>query len=386
MTKQVLIIKEKIWYDNLISDLKKINFKTLILGRWLIGKRILKEQEERKYGEQTIEKIAKDLQIKSRELWRYIQFAKKCHDVTEFENKSWRFIVNQYLPVHLKERKSFLINLKNIQNYDSNIFYFLKEQEDSFLNKNILCIDITHTKRIFKKYFPTITTKSILLYPNGIEFSLRDYARVQDFPDDFKFTGSPQEIKRQIGNAVSPKMSKHIIKKYIKGKTFIDLFCGCGGFSLGAINIGKQCLWGCDFDKFASYSFKLNFPKTQVCNNDITKIDEKEIHKKIGDIDFIIAGCPCQGFSQAGKCLGFEDDERNLLYQELIKFLKYFKPKQFIMENVPSILKYKNKIISDFERVGYSMQIEKVRGLDIGMKQHRTRVFFIGELKKGAKN
>ena len=143
-------------------------------------------------------------------------------------------------------------------------------------------------------------------------------------------------------------------------------------------------MWANDSNKYAGYSFKLNFPETEVSIGDIRKIDEKEIYEKVGEVDFILAGCPCQGFSQAGNKFGFECDERNSLYLELIRFLKFFKPKQFIMENVPNILQYEDGIIKDFNDAGYNVIIEKVNGLQIGSKQNRTRVFFIGE-RRGIK-
>jgi len=115
---------------------------------------------------------------------------------------------------------------------------------------------------------------------------------------------------------------------------------------------------------------------------DIIDIDEKKIHKEIGDIDFIMGGPPCQGFSSAGKRLGFKEDSRNSLYLDFLRFVQEFKPKQFIMENVKEIENYKEEIIKDFEEIGYSIIVEKVNGLDIGMKQKRVRVFFIGEIKE----
>ncbi|GAH34229.1 unnamed protein product, partial [marine sediment metagenome] len=113
---------------------------------------------------------------------------------------------------------------------------------------------------------------------------------------------------------------------------------------------------------------------------DIKKIDIKALHSEIGDVDFLLGGPPCQGFSTAGKKLGFKQDTRNQLYLEFIKFLSEFKPKQFIMENVPAILKHKDEIIEDFKGIGYEVIVDTVNGLDIGMKQKRTRAFFIGKL------
>ena len=390
-TKQELVQKPK-WYEELILDLKKIQFETIVKGKWMIGKRILEEEGKPEYGEETIKLIAKDLGIDRSDLTRCIQFAKKCDDPSHFVDKSWDFIRKNYLPT---QKKELIIQDDTTQTrlnpYDSNMFYFTQPTKfEENYDDDVLCIDVTHGKddiRIYKEYYPTITTSIRLTDKNGKEFTLRQYAKVQDFPNEFKFVGTSNEIKRQIGEAVSPKMSEYIIKKYITGESYLELFSGCGGFSVGAHKLGKTCLWCNDYNRYSTHSFKLNFPETEVNGKDIKNIKEKEIHNKIGNVDFIIGGPPCQGFSKGGKRLGFKEDERNSLYLDYFRFVKEFKPKQFMMENVEGIEEYKEEIIQDFEKIGYKINVEKVNGLDIGMKQKRIRVFFIGsiELKGGNK-
>jgi len=290
--------------------------------------------------------------------------------------------------IKLKKGGEIIIDISRTASYDENIFYILPKLNKQY-EKDIICIDRTRgeeKERIFKNHYPTVTRFCTFFKNNGIEFSLREYARIQDFPDTFKFAGSNQEIRSQIGEAVSPKMGEYIIKKHIKGKAYIELFCGCGGYSLGAHNLGKMCRWALDINKYPLYSYKLNFPSVEVENNDIRRVDEKEIYEKVGKVDFIIGGPPCQGFSVAGLKLDISEDPRNQLYLDYIRFLKCFKPQQFIMENVPPILEYKDQIISNFEKIGYFVKIEKVDGLDIGMKQKRIRVFFIVELNNTGGN
>lgn len=274
--------------------------------------------------------------------------------------------------------KSVDIDLKKIQSFDKNIFY-LSDTYEEYDDKRILCVEKYNDKiRIHYDSFSTLTIQSLLFHIDGREFSLREYAGVQDFPDNYNFVGNYSEIKKQLGNAVDVKMAEHVIKENIRGNTYIELFSGCGGFSQGAHNLGKKCLWAIDMDKYAGYSFKLNFPESEVCITDIRKVDAEKIYEKIGKVDFIMGSPPCQGFSLAGNKFGFECDERNNLYLEMIRFLKIFKPSQFVMENVPPILEYKDKIIKDFMNAGYDVKVEKINGLEIGSKQNRTRVFFIG--------
>lgn len=327
------------------------------------------------------ERIAEEL-YGDKSKWKTIQRDIKTQKIVKEKPELSTKSSNQILKEEVREYKEE-INLNRINPYDQNMFHFSIDYGKSF-DKGVICVDITHGEndiRQYKDFYPTVLHVCTFIDMLGKEFSLRDYADIQDFPRDYKFVGTSNEIKRQIGEAVSPKMGEYIIKKYIKGKNYIELFCGCGGFSVAAHKLKKKCLWSNDFNKYSGYSFKLNFPEVDVCIKDIRKISEKEIHEKVLDVDFILGGPPCQGFSIAGKRLGFKEDNRNNLYLEYLKFVKEFQPKQFIMENVKEILNYKDEIIKDFEDIGYKIIIEKVNGLDIGMKQKRIRVFFIGYKK-----
>ena len=220
--------------------------------------------------------------------------------------------------------------------------------------------------------YPTLTRLSRFYHKDATEFTLREYARVQDFPDDFKFVGSYSAIKSQLGNAVSPKMAEHVGKK-LTGKTFIDIFAGCGGLSCGLERLGKKAVYAIERDRNYFQTYIFNFPNVKVCINDIRNILE------FPDADIVVGGPPCQGFSLAG--LRLKDDPRNEMYKEFIKVVESVKPKEFLMENVKEISSIKDQVISDFNDVGYDVEFEIVHGPDIGMKQTRTRAFFIGKIR-----
>ena len=392
-------VKEYVIKDNLLrrqlSTEQKYNLIAILSEVYEVGQGKRTDLElsaevahsnEDKQRNDVLTKTAKDTGVSERTVASARKYRELIKKSPELKKKKVTEVLNNY---EIKDDKVIRKNIRvefdlnKINQYDSNIFHFSQVFYGDF-SEDVLCIDPNHGEndiRQYKEYYPTITRMINLYHPNGKEFSLRDYARVQDFPKDFKFVGTSQEIKNQIGEAVSPKMAEYIIKKYINGKTYIELFCGCGGFSVGTHKLGKNCKWSNDFNKYSGYSFKLNFPETEVFIGDILDIDEKKIHKEIGDVDFVIGGPPCQGFSSAGQRLGFKEDSRNSLYLEYLRFVKEFKPKQFIMENVKEIENYKEEIIKDFENIGYEVQIERVNGLDIGMKQKRIRVFFIGRIK-----
>lgn len=166
----------------------------------------------------------------------------------------------------------------------------------------------------------------------------------------------------------------------------IDLFAGCGGLSLGFEMAGFNIPLAVEIDEWASETYEKNHPYTKVLTDDITKINNlKElISKEDLPIDGIIGGPPCQGFSLSGN--RDRKDPRNSLFMDFVRFVKYFKPKFFVMENVTGILSMKTKdnesvkelILSECEAAGYNVKICKLNAAEYGVPQARVRVFFIG--------
>lgn len=165
----------------------------------------------------------------------------------------------------------------------------------------------------------------------------------------------------------------------------IDLFCGCGGMSLGFEKSGYNIKLAIDNWEDALTTYKYNHDNKIVLNADLNNINPEQVEKDfgIGSIDVIIGGPPCQGFSIAGKRL--VDDDRNKLYKSFVRFVEYFKPKAFVMENVPNILSIgdgaiKNAIIKDFEDLGYTINVKVLLASDFGVPQNRRRAVFVGLL------
>ncbi|MBQ0083215.1 MAG: DNA cytosine methyltransferase [Clostridiales bacterium] len=168
-------------------------------------------------------------------------------------------------------------------------------------------------------------------------------------------------------------------------KNVIDLFAGCGGLSTGFEMAGYNIPLAVEKDEWASETYKKNHPNTKVITNDITQItDLNSFFDEPVDIDGIIGGPPCQGFSLSGN--RDKKDPRNSLFMEFVRFVKHFKPRFFVMENVTGILSMKTKndenvkdlIINEFSGVGYTVNIYILNAAEFGVPQSRVRVFFIG--------
>jgi DNA (cytosine-5)-methyltransferase 1 len=165
--------------------------------------------------------------------------------------------------------------------------------------------------------------------------------------------------------------------------TVIDLFCGCGGLSYGFIEAGYDVLLGIDHWKDAIVTFENTHKNAKGLVADLFTETPKNISKKteIKDVDIIIGGPPCQGFSIAGKRI--IDDERNQLYKSFVSFVEHYQPKVFLMENVPNIVSMgkgivKDSIIEDFEKLGYTVVYKVLLASDYGVPQNRRRAFFVG--------
>lgn len=175
-------------------------------------------------------------------------------------------------------------------------------------------------------------------------------------------------------------------KKY----NVLDLFCGCGGLSKGYEMAGYNILLGVDFNKPALKTYQKNHKGSKALyadlsdDNAFSEIDDAINGQKI---DVIIGGPPCQGFSLTGKRQF--DDSRNKLYLAMIEAVRRYKPKAFMIENVPGMAalyngEVKDEIMKRFTDMGYTMNNKIVCAADYGVPQIRKRLIFIG-IKGGMK-
>ncbi len=175
-----------------------------------------------------------------------------------------------------------------------------------------------------------------------------------------------------------------------KKLTVVDLFSGCGGLSRGFLDAGYNVILGVDNDESSLKTFKVNHGESKVLNADL--FDKKaiqEIKKEAGrKIDVLIGGPPCQGFSLTGT-RNF-DDKRNRLYLSFIEAVAELKPRAFLIENVPGLVRLyegavKNEIINRLTKIGYNVEWRILCAADYGVPQIRKRVVFVGIQKKYGK-
>jgi len=166
----------------------------------------------------------------------------------------------------------------------------------------------------------------------------------------------------------------------------VELFSGCGGTSLGFEMAGYQVALGCDIHQPSIETFSRNHPYTSTILGDIKKVDPKSILELLNgkEIDVLIAGVPCQGFSLNNR-KRHEGDERNLLYKEFIRFIKVLKPKAVLLENV-SGMKTTGDFVKTIEKEiseagNMKVKSKLLNASNYGVPQKRMRLVFIGTRK-----
>ncbi|EMC0408451.1 DNA cytosine methyltransferase [Vibrio fluvialis] len=170
----------------------------------------------------------------------------------------------------------------------------------------------------------------------------------------------------------------------------IDLFAGAGGFTCAAHDAGVEVIAAIEFDQEAANTYRTNFIERQgrniqLFNEDINDVDPKTLRESlnlnVGELDMILGGPPCQGFSTHRINNSGVNDPRNQLLLRYFEFVHEFQPKCFLVENVSGLLwerhrPFLNKFLRLAKKEGYRVVFKNiVNARDYGVPQNRKRVF-----------
>lgn len=170
----------------------------------------------------------------------------------------------------------------------------------------------------------------------------------------------------------------------------IDLFSGCGGLTEGLKQAGFTVIGAVEIDKGASASYSLNHRSTTVWRKDIRMVTATAVMHRLhivpGQLD-LLAGCPpCQGFSRIGKH-NRQNDPRNDLVLEFLRFTRILRPRSVMLENVPGLLndpRFKI-LVRELRRLGYNLDYGIRNAKHYGVPQRRKRLILLGCLNKRVK-
>ncbi|MCK0515353.1 DNA cytosine methyltransferase [Anaerobiospirillum sp. NML120448] len=165
----------------------------------------------------------------------------------------------------------------------------------------------------------------------------------------------------------------------------IDLFSGAGGLSYGLSCAGFESLYACEINQTYANTYKKNHALVKVETNDIRKVDALEVMTSIGlkpfDLDLIAGGPPCQGFS-INAPVRSNEDQRNHLFRDYLRFVEVFKPKAVLIENVPGLVSFENgatlhDILKSLEDLGYGANVRILGAAYYGVPQSRWRTIIL---------
>lgn len=288
--------------------------------------------------------------------------------------------------------------------------YTFKPKTDNIKN----AVAGEYTQKSFKRLFwdrPSYTAcygnNEVHIHPElDRRLTVREAARIQDFPDFWIFLGGLTSEFKQIGNAVPSSLGYGVVKTVlehvsVENKNAISLFTGIGGLDIGAESAGLNIKAALEIDEYCIRGLQLNkeigkrtgihsfLSHTAIIQADLSKkinttkeFIEGQAKSKIGKIEFVIGGPPCQAFSSAGSRKGLDDD-RGLLYLGYLNILRAFTPHTFIFENVIGLKRMEGgkileKISKDFLKLGYNLRVVHLNSVNFGVPQFRDRIFVIG--------
>lgn len=231
--------------------------------------------------------------------------------------------------------------------------------------------------------------------------SNREAARLQSFPDSYKFLGGDGAVRRQIGNAVPPLLGSAVARSIlplVESLGVVDLFAGAGGLSVGFENEGAEVKVASDFDEACSQTYTFNRPsevavsqrsdRTLFVKADLSQpADRRRLVaatlSKFGgrEVGAVIGGPPCQGFSHAG--FRAHDDRRNDLAGSFLEIVSDLRPRVVVLENVEGLLSYrKGETVRELQQtlreIGYEVDAPWVLAAEqFGVPQMRRRVFLV---------
>lgn len=206
---------------------------------------------------------------------------------------------------------------------------------------------------------------------------------------------SPRRSRLRASDVSGPVILREDAASYNAAKshwTSVDLFCGAGGITEGFRRAGFECLYANDINEWAIQTFSANHPTTLADNRPIERVDAAKLRRELGmakgELDVLVGGPPCQGFS-INAPERFLKDRRNSLFRHYVRFIDEFQPTALLFENVPGMLSLGGGVVFDrvleaLEEHGYNLSVKILFAAHYGVPQERWRTIILGSRQKPA--
>jgi DNA (cytosine-5)-methyltransferase 1 len=295
--------------------------------------------------------------------------------MTKLESSEYSFFGNINDKVSIKENKVFKSMIEDFINCIYEVYCIDKNLKDTVdnIDENLNIINFLIDAGIIKSIEQLDLLKSILKdeYNTLLKAASIYVENPKNDNNILRFMDSYRKNKVQLylNDRQSP--------------TLVDFFCGAGGLSLGFHREGFKILLANDIEEVCIKTYSFNhyeIPKSKVVHGDIKNVVEDLDALLSEDVDIVVGGPPCQGFSMANR-QRIIDDPRNVLYKYYVKGIEKLKPKFFVMENVKGMLSVAEQVKEDFHNlvgVDYDVDYCLFNAKDFSVPQNRERLIYIG--------
>ena len=167
----------------------------------------------------------------------------------------------------------------------------------------------------------------------------------------------------------------------------LDICAGAGGLSRGLRLAGVDVCCAVEMNKYVAQTYRMNFPKVDVIEDDIRRVRTDVLREKLQywsePLTAVVAGLPCQGFSESNRRTRDVTNPENLLYREVLRLIRGLVPRWFIVENVAGIATLESgmflgRVLRAFRSVGYKVKYKVLNASEYGVPQVRRRAFIVG--------
>ena len=167
----------------------------------------------------------------------------------------------------------------------------------------------------------------------------------------------------------------------------VDLCAGAGGLSCGLAASGVAVVAAIEWNEYCASTYRANFPDAVLLEKDLAGVQGEELLRRLdlrkGQLDALVAGLPCQGFSESNRRTRVAENPKNQLYQHVLRLLEETEPRWFLLENVAGLTtlesgRFLDRMIEDFQERGYEVQWCTLNAKEFGVPQYRRRTFLVG--------